>query len=95
MAHRIGGTIKLNDEFSLEKDKYQWILIRNFIGFNKRTKEATESSEQTYHRTLEQVSAYVLEQSGKVSESLEGVVEAYQKAVDSVTETLTNKIGER
>jgi len=95
MAKRIGERIKLNKDYSLEKDKHQWIVIHHYIGKDKETKEAKEQSEESYHRTLEQVSRYILEQSGKVSDSLEGIVAAYQNAVESVTEALNNEIGER
>ena len=95
MSKRIGERIKLNKDYSLEKDKHQWIVIHHYVGTDKVTKEPKEQSEESYHRTLEQVSRYVLEQSGKVSDSLEGVVAAYQDAVNSVSELLNNKIGER
>lgn len=95
MSKRIGNTIKLNKDFSLEKDKHQWILIHHYLGFDKKTKEVKEQSDESYHRTLDQVSEKIVEQSGKVSDSLEGVVAAYKNAVASVTETLINQIGER
>jgi len=50
---------KISENYSIRKDRYQWILIEHYLGKDKddNPKELTRDS---YHSTLEQVAKYLI-----------------------------------
>ena len=51
--------MRISENYSLEKDKYQWVLINHVAGKNKKG-EATMANNKTYHSNLSQVSSYLV-----------------------------------
>lgn len=52
--------IKINETFSVEKDKYQWLLIETKDGLSK-LKEPIKTTRTTYHGTLKQCCKAMME----------------------------------
>lgn len=86
--------IRLNKEWGLKSDKYQWILYNIKPGKSKKG-EDIEVKKETFHRNLDQVSRKIVQQSGVGCESLDGLILAYQKCSNDLAKTLKDNIGER
>jgi hypothetical protein len=83
--------IKISENFSIESDRYCFILHHFYDGKNKKG-EVKRQSKQTYHRTLEQVSFYMLHQAAKEAETITGIVDIMNKLAAEITTTLENKL---
>ncbi len=66
--------MKINEDFEVERDAYQWILTQWRDGINPKTKEPTRSKRQTYHATLEQVCGVIVERQCGQCESLSEII---------------------
>lgn len=69
--------IELTQDWKLKSDRYCWILIH-------------KGRKQTYHRTLEQVAEYLLNQEAKTAQSLN---EIWDK-IESMSKVILNNVGE-
>ena len=67
--------IKINETFSVEKDKYQWLLIETKDGLNK-LKEPIKTTRTTYHGTLKQCCKVMMESVVGECESVQQIVDA-------------------
>lgn len=83
--------IKLSERFSVDSDKYNWILHEYYLGKDKDGKPKTQSR-VTFHATLEQVAKKIVEQSAKERESLERMLKVMRNAVYSVEDFLNEKV---
>ena len=79
--------IRLSKEWELKSDKYQWILYNIKPGKSKKG-EDIEVKKETFHRNLDQVSRYIVQQSGVGCES-------FQKCSNDLAKNLKDNIGER
>lgn len=52
--------MKLTDRYSLDKDKYQWILVES-ITFKDKDGNDKVRTENSYHSTLVQVAHYLVD----------------------------------
>ena len=68
--------IKINETFSVEKDKYQWLLIETKDGLSK-TQEPIKVTRTTYHGTLKQCCK-------EISERMMGECESVKELVDAL-----------
>ena len=62
--------IKINEKFSCERDKYQWVLTETYLGKDKDGNPKAHTRE-TYHPKLEQVFSHVIDKTCGDCESLE------------------------
>ena len=76
--------IKFNDEFSFERDKYQWILHQQLPckdkDGNPKMKPYT-----TYHASIKQICSQIIERSLGKCESLDEIQNLIDNAVESLT----------
>ena len=63
---------KISENYSIRKDRYQWILIEHYMAKDKdgNPKELTRDS---YHSDLKQVAAYLVK--NKEQHSLDGYID--------------------
>jgi hypothetical protein len=83
--------IKFNEDYSFERDKYQWILHHSYDGRDK-DKNPKRQSRDTYHATLEQICQTIVDrEAGRCTDMAELqkllinwrlTIEAIQKHVD-------------
>jgi len=67
--------IKINDKFSIERDKYQWLLIESKDGLSKK-QEPIVTTRVTYHGTLKQCCNEIAERMMGECESVQGIIDA-------------------
>ena len=80
--------IKINDNYSVTSDRYQWVLTEYRKGHDKDGNDKTHTK-QTYHRTLEQVAKYVCEQSIKPCESFVDMMNTYRSTGETIAKLLS------
>ena len=61
-------TIKINDEYSIRSDRWNWVLLQHYIGKDKKGNEIPATKE-TFHRDLDAVARYVVNEGLKNAES--------------------------
>ena len=81
--------IELSEEWKLRSDKNQWILEHHYLGFNKKTNEVVAATDQNYHRTLEQVAKYLLNQDAKEAETVQGIYDRIEALANDISNNLT------
>lgn len=79
--------IKINDRYELERDKYQWILTEWVDGFDK-DKKPKRSERKTYHPLKWALNEIIDREAGR-ADSVEGVIEAVEKAERSIVFALS------
>ena len=67
--------MKINDDFEMKRDNYQWILTHWKDGIKPKTKEPTRTPRITYHATIEQVASVIVERTAGECGSLQEIVE--------------------
>tara|TARA_R110000850_G_scaffold269167_3_gene401048 strand:- start:10257 stop:10532 length:276 start_codon:yes stop_codon:yes gene_type:complete len=65
--------IKINDKFSTEKDKYQWLLHELNDGVSK-TGEAIKTTRTTYHPSLKMVCRAIADRQAGECESVKEIL---------------------
>jgi hypothetical protein len=73
--------IKLNDQFEIHRDSYNWILVEWRDGFNKDG-EPTITGKNSYHPNLKMISRYLLDEQAKDCESLQEIIDLFDNAVE-------------
>ena len=81
--------IELSEEWKLRSDQYQWTLEHHYLGFNRKTKEVVAASDQSYHRTLQQVAKYLLNQDAKEAETVQGLYDRMEALANDISNNLT------
>ena len=80
--------IKINDEFSMDRDKYQWILHQTYMGRNKITGEPKPQSRQTYYSRIDQIAKAIIDKSLKRCDTAEDILSYLSSAEAIVTKDL-------
>lgn len=80
-------SIQLVDNFTLQRDQYQWILTRHFVN-SKNTPQV----HNTYHGSLEQVAKYMLDFHSSRCNTLEELKELYNLQLHKLIEVLEIKV---
>ena len=87
--------IKINDKYSIERDRYCWNLHEYREGVNPKTKEPTISKHTTYHSDLEQICSTVLDKSGEeikeVNDLMDAIFKAKQELLMAIRGCANNK----
>lgn len=86
--------MKLTDQFSLSKDKYQWILTRHWIGEAKKDKSPVECSKDSYHPNLESVARHMLEHHCESAEDVQELAALFKKGVKILSEAIEKNLQE-
>ena len=81
--------IKFNDRFSCERDKYQWILTETYSGVDKKNKPK-KHSRATYHGSLKQVCAYVVDKTAGGCNAAEEIKTVLGNAINELTDLAIN-----
>lgn len=76
--------IKINKQFSIEKDPQCWNL--------HETKEGKMVTKTTYHGNIPQVAETILERVGGNCQSVEDLKDLYENAVERIIEGIQKKI---
>ena len=79
--------IKINDEFSMDRDKYQWILYQSYLGKDRDGNPKTHTRE-TYYSKLDQIAGAIIDKSAKRCETIEELVLMMNYAANIVTKDL-------
>lgn len=82
--------IRINEDFSVERDSHCWHLHQWRDGKNPRTGEPTRAKRTTYHATLEQVARAVLDRSAGEAESMEELLEVLERTKYEIMEVIGN-----
>lgn len=77
--------IRINDEYSYYRSAHCWVLRRLCA---KKTSASKDKYEQTYHPTLEQLSAKVLVNCAEGCESVSLITEAINKAKAEIIQAI-------
>ena len=77
--------IKITERFTVRRDSYQWILSHYYEGKDKDGNPA-EKSKQTYHATIKQCCAKILELKAEKCETVEQIIDLYENAVEKLTD---------
>ena len=72
--------IRINEDFEFERYTYGWTLHWYQDGLNKKTKQRTRNSTQTYYSTLDQLCQSVIDKSAGGAVDINGVVSAINNA---------------
>ena len=79
--------LKINDRFSIDKDKHNKILIETYMGINKKTKEHKQMTRETYYMTMEQVCNVIIDRSAE-GNTVEVVADAINTAKRDIIDAL-------
>ncbi len=82
--------IKINDKFSVERDKYQWLLIESKDGLSKK-QEPIVTTRTTYHGTLKQCCNEIAERMMGECESVQGI-ETLLESIETIIDDVLAKI---
>ena len=83
--------IKFNEEFSFERDKYNWILDQTVPGHDKDG-APKDQHRYTYHGTLAQACGTIIELSVARCETLEEVIHLLTHAKEELVNHVENNI---
>jgi len=81
--------IKLTENYSLDYDRYQFILINHYDGKDKKG-EVKKQQKQTYHGTLEQVAKQILNQSVKEAKDICEMSDKLLSVAKEIAENLSS-----
>ena len=68
--------IKLDDKFSIRRDRYQWILTQTYEGKDRKGNPKKQSREN-YFGKIDQVASYINNVLGEKCETLDELIELY------------------
>jgi hypothetical protein len=78
--------LKVNDRFTIDKDKYNIIIIETYMGKDKN-KKPKQKTRETYHATLLQACGVIIDRSGE-GKTVEDVVDAINAAKRDILNAL-------
>lgn len=84
--------IKITEDYTLTKDKYQYILVSRYTGFDAKTKEDKDMFRQTYHGSIPQVAKFILDQEGEKCTSIYELSLLYTKGIEQLSKEITNAV---
>lgn len=79
--------IKINEQFTIDSDKYCWHLIETYEGKDKAG-NIKPQSKTSYHRNLPQVCKEIINREIKGCESLEAVIKCYEQSTQKLIDEL-------
>ena len=79
--------INLHENWDLDSDKYQWVLINKREGKDSKGNIKTHN-DKSYHGTLKQVVRFILDTESKAADSLSSMVDIIAKVSDTIESTL-------
>ena len=85
--------IKINDKFSVERDKYQWLLHESKDGLSKK-QEPIATTRTTYHGTLKQCCNEIVERmmgECETVQQIETALEYFESTIETVLLTIEVK----
>lgn len=82
---------KISDNYSIRKDRYQWILIEHYLTEGKDG-NAKELTRDTYHSTLEQVAKYLI--NNQEQHSLDKYIRSAVVIADDINKALFKVLGD-
>jgi len=80
--------IKIDDKFSIKRDKRQWILIQHYPGKDKYGNAKTHQRE-SYHGSIDQISNHILNVLGERCEKLEELEYLYSMQTRKLSDLIT------
>ena len=83
--------IKINEDFEFERDTYGWQLHQYRDGMNKKTGEPTRTKSTTYHASIYQICAAVIDRSAGGCKSMEDLRQLLNDAEKGLTEKMEGK----
>ena len=85
--------IEINERFSIDRDKYQWILDDyGTPRYNEKTGNLVRSANRTYYGSLEQVANKILDRLSGECESLEEIVCLLKLAQTSLLSEIKERV---
>lgn len=85
--------LKINERFSLQRDRYQWIVHEYRPSKNPRTGEDTLSHNKSYFPKFEQACNHILENTAEGVEVLEDMKEMLETTFTDIRK-LVDQLGE-
>lgn len=79
--------MKINEEFSIKKDKYNFILVRTSKGINPDTNKPFSSESNKYYPTIELACLAVISD-GIETESMQTIIDTITQAKTDVLEAI-------
>lgn len=80
--------IEITPQWSVYRDKYQWVLVESYEGKDGRGNPKTHKRE-TYHPWLDHAMRYAADRSCEGAESLQAIAAVYQ----SLQEAVSGRVG--
>ena len=78
--------IKVNERFTIDQDRYNWILREYGYGKHPHTKAETFGEiSTTYHSSIPHICGAIIDRTSKDCESVESLIDLYNNAVDRVS----------
>jgi hypothetical protein len=84
--------ITLTENWKLDSDKHQWILIQSYDGKDKDGL-LKRHEKQSYHGTLAQVAKYIVNQEAKAAEQLEYILDIVGNLERAIEGNLIKYVG--
>ena len=78
--------MKISENYSLERDRVQWILTEHYMGADKDGNDKPKER-QTYHSNLKQVASYMVD--NKEQHCLDEYIENAERLVNEVAVILS------
>lgn len=76
--------MKINKDFEISCDAYQWTVTQWSDGMNKKTSKPTRSAKKTFHGNIVQACEQVLFKSAKNINSVSEIVSAIYNAKEDI-----------
>lgn len=78
--------IKVNDRFSFERDKYQWLLHESYMGKPNKKGDANIQTKTSYHGSLRQICEQIIDrqQGSDEFQSLNELLIFTESTIDSM-----------
>lgn len=82
--------IKVNDRFSIDKDKYNWILLETYTGKDKDG-NPKEHTRETFYANLGQIAQEIINRRCKECDSLDEIIKLLTNAGTIVEDAIRSK----
>lgn len=83
--------IKVNDRFSIDNDKYNWILLETYTG-KDRDGNPKKHTKETFHANLGQIAQEIIDRGCKECDSLEQIMDLLADAATITEDTIARKL---
>ena len=86
--------IKINNDYTIKSDKYQWIVESFRDGLSKKDKQPIRSKSETYYGTLLQACQWILNDSAKECDSVQALVNKLEETHRLLSEQIATPLRE-